>query len=386
MKMVSNKIIAGISNDLIWIRIWLHITSIAWKILKNPVRVIKILMRLELIRRSYMGDSRPKKLAKTGNRYFWDIGIPGWPSSAFTNLIKGEINRVYPFKEQTELTSLMLSVTNKCPLQCEHCYEWDNLNKKDELSSESLRKIVHDFQQRGIAHIMLGGGEPMMKYVELLKILNESKKCTDFWLVTSGINFTKERARRLKEEGLTGIYLSLDNFDEMKHDSFRHYNGSFQNAKMAAKNAVENGIVVGLSLCPVRSFLSKQNLDTYASLARDWAVSFILVVEPRDVGHYSGKDVLLNLEEFNLLEEFFYTMNNSSDRNTYPIVTYPAHHQQKTGCYGAASRYMFIDQMGNIQTCPFCRQKGGNILDDSLDESLENLRKIGCSKYRLTEI
>jgi len=333
-----------------------------------------------------MGNYIPRKLTETNHRYYWDIGQPGWPGLAFRNHIKAEINRVYPVTEITQLTNLMLSITNQCPLRCDHCYEWDNLNTNEKLSAGQLIKTVDTFQSRGVAQIMLGGGEPMMNFNVLLEILKRSKEGSDFWIVTSGVGFTQERSRILKHAGLTGIYLSLDHYDENKHNSFRHNENSFRLAREAAKNAKGAGVVVGLSLCPIKSFVSEKNLKEYAELAKQWGVSFILLVEPRDVGHYKGKDVLLSHQEHQILEDFFIDFNKDPKYKDYPIISFPAYHQRKTGCHGAGIRYLYVDANGDILTCPFCRQKAGNILDNTLEDSVSKLQKHGCAKYDLSSL
>jgi molybdenum cofactor biosynthesis enzyme MoaA len=48
-------------------------------------------------------------------------------------------------------------------LQCEHCFEWNNLNKSESFTLAELQAVVLKFQQDGIAQFHLSGGEPMVR-------------------------------------------------------------------------------------------------------------------------------------------------------------------------------------------------------------------------------
>jgi hypothetical protein len=56
--------------------------------------------------------------------------------------------------------------------------------------------------------------------------------------------------------------------------------------------------------------ISESDLWKYAELARFWGVGFIRILEPRKVGFYSGKDVLLTPDHEKVLEKFFLEINS----------------------------------------------------------------------------
>ena len=65
-----------------------------------------------------------------------------------------------------------------------------------------------------------------------------------------------------------------------------------------------------------------------------------------------------------------------------PIVSFPGYHQRRIGCFGAGDRYLYMDSNGDLHACPFCQYKVGNALFDDLSESINELRKIGCHKFK----
>ena len=109
------------------------------------------------------------------------------------------LNRIVPFRpQQTTLNMVFLAITKKCPLACEHCFEWEALNQKRKLTLPDLHALVRTFQDQGDTQIFFSGGEPMLRVHDLLEVLPAARPGTDFWVITSGFNFTRQNAEKLK--------------------------------------------------------------------------------------------------------------------------------------------------------------------------------------------
>jgi MoaA/NifB/PqqE/SkfB family radical SAM enzyme len=121
---------------------------------------------------------------------------------------------------------------------------------------------------------------------------------------------------------------------------------------------------------------------TYANLAKNMGVSFIQILEPRAVGHYNGKDVLLDAGHEKILEAFYLKMNYQKRYRKFPIVCYHGYYQRKTGCFGSGNRSLYVDTDGNLHACPFCRTKMGSALSDDLDRDIELLKEAGCHEFK----
>jgi MoaA/NifB/PqqE/SkfB family radical SAM enzyme len=349
--------------------------------LKNPVKVWKALKQLNALVKVYLGGNSIRKVARVRNRFYWDMYGPSWPSQTFRNHIRAEIERTHYKKPGSALRNVLLAITTHCPLQCEHCYEWDNLNKKEKLSLRDLKLLVSKFQQRGVAQIHFGGGEPMLRFNDILEIMKDVRQGTDFWLVTSGYQLTSEKATELKQSGLTGVSVSLDHYLPGHHNTFRNFNDAFYWAQQAAVNAANAGLVVAMSLCATREFVTWDNLLNYAETARAWGASFIQLLEPKAVGHYNGKDVSHTCEQKQILHDFFIKMNNQKKYQSYPIIIYHEPYLETIGCFGAGNRFLYVDPLANIHACPFCRKAAGNALADDLEEVIDTLRTRGCGSY-----
>jgi len=325
----------------------------------------------------------PRKLAYTSGRFFWDLYAPGWPSRAFDRHVERHLDRLVPVHGRpTALHAAIVAITRRCALRCEHCCEWDVLNRPESLSINDLHEIVRRLQEAGITVLFLSGGEPLQRLDAVLDISDCFASEIDVWMLSSGRGLTAESAARLRASGLTGIALSLDHWDPRVHDRFRGGLGAFAAAVRAASHARRAGLVVAVSLCPTRAFVSEPNLYRYAELAQTLGASFIQILEPKPVGHYAGQDVILTPEQQRVLERFARLVNYDPAAGKLPTVAYPESWTRILGCIGAGDRYLYVDTEGALQPCPFCRTRGVRVRDHDIDDAIATLRSDGCPAER----
>lgn len=378
-----SAIISGWRYNYIILRIIFNIIQITWECYKNPIDVVKGLHFLISLRKKFIGNFELKKIARIDGKYYRHLYGPGWKGDIFKKFMMSQLNDFKPVRQETyRFNNVIMAITKKCALQCDHCFEWENLNKKETLSTGELLEIVQKLQKQGVSEIQFSGGEPLLKVDRIIEILNAAdKRFTSFWIDTSGFKFTEENARRLKAAGLTGVFVSLDHFDPALHNRFRGFKDAFFWAETAVKNALEQGFVVSLSVCITREFATRENLIAYLEMARNMGVAFVQFLEPKAVGHFSGKDVLLLPEHLEIVEEIYKEFNFSSKYLSYPIITYHGYYQRRHGCFSGGYKGFYIDTDGEINPCPFCQKKSGNLLKDDLEETLKTLKNSGCIEY-----
>lgn len=379
---IKQALVSGWKKKFVVLSFRLTIIGIAIKSYNNPWNWIYIPLTLIKLRRKTLGQYTLKKLAYVDNKYYWGLYVPGWNGIPFKNFIASEMNHIIPVKQKVNrFINTYVTITKKCSLQCEHCFEWENLNKKETLSPDQLKSIVAKIQEQGVSQIHFSGGEPLLKMDLLIDILNSAKKETDFWVLTSGFKLTSDNAKKLKTAGLNGVLISLDHFDPDKHNQFRGFNEAFYWVEKGVQNAIDNQLVVALSLCSTKEFTTLDNLITYANLAKKMGVSFIQILEPKAVGHYYGKDVSLSDDQIKILENFYLEMNYNPKNKEYPLISYHGYNQRRQGCFGAGNRSLYVDPDGDINACPFCQTKTGNVLNDDFDDSLLKLQNLGCHQF-----
>ncbi len=138
------------------------------------------------------------------------------------------------------------NMTRRCNLKCVHCYAKALEEKgKDAISTEAGKAIIDDLAAYGAPVMLFSGGEPLVRedLVELAK--HATSKGMRAVISTNGTLITKQKAKELKEVGLSYVGISLDGLEEV-HDQFRAVPGSFKKALEGVKNCQEEGLKVGL--------------------------------------------------------------------------------------------------------------------------------------------
>jgi MoaA/NifB/PqqE/SkfB family radical SAM enzyme len=379
-------LVTGWKAKLIRSKVKWFIIFEAFRLYRNPFLAVSEMKKLRNLRGQVHGNTIVSKYVKSGKRYFWTSDYCGFPSDKFKCLIRNEFirnNGTEPkvLGVQPILQTLIWGITNRCPLSCQHCYEWDTISQKDSLDLVALEEILAIFKTNGIRHIQFSGGEPVARFNDLVVLIVKASISMDCWLLTSGFGLNAEKAKALKKAGLTGVNISLDHWDAELHNRFRNNDKSFSMVTEAVQNCVNEGIMVSLSLCATRDFVTEENLMNYALLAKNFGAHFIRILEPRAVGKFSGQNVQLENNQVKMLSEFTVRMNTDPLYKDFPIVVFFGYHQRKMGCFGAGNRYVYIDPNGNLHACPFCRGKMGNILETPFSDIIAKVKTIGCHQF-----
>jgi len=376
----TSLMIYGLHKSIIKFCMWMNVLLLSMIYYKNPIKAFRTLNKLRKTRRDFRGNSFVLKYAKANGKYYFTFNAPGFPSKAFNKYVLNNIKRIEN-DDKPVLDTIVFGITKKCGYQCEHCFEWDALNKPETLNRENLLSIIHSFQQFGITQLQLSGGEPLNRFNDILYILQHIKKGAEVWLYTSGYHFTEERADALKRQGLTGITVSLDHWIPELHNNFRGKKNAFEWAEKAVANAKASDLVVCLSLCATKDFITQNNLAEYAKLAKTWGVSFIQILEPRAVGHYAGKDVSVTDEQVKLLEDFFSEYNYNKTFRSFPLIIYHGFYSRHVACGGGGKHYVYIDTDGDVHNCPFCQRKIFSALRDDIKQNLQLMTMNDCGVF-----
>jgi MoaA/NifB/PqqE/SkfB family radical SAM enzyme len=337
--------------------LWLAVTA-----LRYPALIRKVYRHMIKTRDAIWGGNMTK-IYKVDGRYYYSIYSPGWPSKAYNNVIKRELLRhTNPNLSAEKPSFIFLAITRKCPMRCEHCFEWDNLNQKESFTKEELLKTVQLYQQQDVLQIHFSGGEPMVRIKDLLELIAYTSRKSECWVLTSGFNMTAQNARLLKQAGCRGIVVSIDHYIPELHNLFRGHAQSYELAVQAVAVAKQEGLVTALSVCATKQFISEGHLLPYLDFAHQLGVQFVQVLEPVQVGHYENANVLLEETHLQQLQQVFKKVNHDAAYRNYPTLMYHGFHQRRIGCF-SGSRSVYIDSAGDVHACPFCHTSSFNIID-----------------------
>ena len=112
-----------------------------------------------------------------------------------------------------------LSVTDRCDLRCTYCMteRMQFLPRKDLLTLEEIDRLASVFVRRGVRHLRLTGGEPLMRrgFLDLVQSLSRHLKTgalEELTMTTNGVRL-REFARDLAAAGMKRINVSLDSLN-----------------------------------------------------------------------------------------------------------------------------------------------------------------------------
>ena len=174
---INNPVQPGsIEKYFVRMMIKLRLVYFAFIIIKNPLKVFTVFKSMIHLRNTVQGGAL-KKMYKIDGKYYVMQYRPGWPSKIYDHFMKNEIRRqAFPLTATEKLSFVFFAITRKCPMRCEHCFEWDNLNQKESFTKDDLFKVVDMYQKEGVQQFHFSGGEPMVRVKDLLPLIKLNLK------------------------------------------------------------------------------------------------------------------------------------------------------------------------------------------------------------------
>ena len=236
--------VTGFPQQFVRLLMWATILFLAFRKYGSVKTALRKVTQLKELRNRYRNSFTLQKFIRNGFQFYASFNIPAWPSNAFNRYVDRQFTRLDDPGAAT-LHTIIFGITKKCGFQCEHCYEWEQLNKPETLSKDDLLTIIQRFHKVGVSQVQITGGEPLNRFNDLLYLLQQSPAGIDYWVYTTGFSLTYEKAKQLKQSGLAGITVSLDHPVAEQHDKFR----GVKNAYARALQAVANARKVAAAVC-----------------------------------------------------------------------------------------------------------------------------------------
>ena len=154
------------------------------------------------------------------------------------------------------INSVEFRVTENCNSRCTMCNAWKN-RSANELSTEEMKDALHQIRDVGIDHLILLGGEPLVR-PDIGTIIEEANLLKfRTVLVTNGF-LLEEKAKELVESGIGIITVSVDGIGKT-HDAIRGIEGGFDKIIRGIKTVQKLNPNVIFTL--ITNALLKKNVD-----------------------------------------------------------------------------------------------------------------------------
>lgn len=162
-----------------------------------------------------------ERLAKHAHINWLNMSVPDVPSPPF----------------------LILFINSLCNMKCEHCFYWQQLNQRDDLSFEEIVKLSQELGP--IQNLNLSGGEPFLRkeFAAVCRQFIQHNGVKEIYVPTNAyyLERTIKAIRDVLQEPslkLFGVELSLDGMPAF-HDEFRKTKNSFRKAMQTYDALVE---------------------------------------------------------------------------------------------------------------------------------------------------
>ena len=102
---------------------------------------------------------------------------------------------------------LHLGISYACNMRCEHCFV---KREKDRLTREKITRIIDELYKHGLLVVYYTYGEPLLSKNFFPISEYVAKKGLVQILMTNGSLLSDESAKRIKEIGISNVYISID--------------------------------------------------------------------------------------------------------------------------------------------------------------------------------
>jgi MoaA/NifB/PqqE/SkfB family radical SAM enzyme len=259
-------------------------------------------------------------------------------------------------------------------LKCQHCTAARFAKKERKLTPSDLKKLSDEADALGLCQFCLSGGEPLIfkDLDEVIKAMQPDK--FHLAMSTNGHFMTPEMARHLKTLGVDKVKISLDDYDEKRHNENRNSEGAYQKAINAMLNAKAAGLSVVIQTVVTHQNCRTDRLIQMAKFAQenDFTVDVLVA---RATGTWEGKhEVLIDEADAEFLRKA---------HEQYPVLhrdTFPSYGINK-GC-GCVDSTLHVTQYGDVTPCVYIPIAMGNIFEESLADIIKRGQSIKCfQKY-----
>ncbi|MGP3667089.1 MAG: GTP 3',8-cyclase MoaA [Candidatus Bathyarchaeota archaeon] len=140
------------------------------------------------------------------------------------------------------ITSLRISLTQKCNLKCFYCHKEGEVKENNEMTSGEIEKIVKVASYFGVSKVKLTGGEPLLRndIFDVISKIKSIKGITEISMTTNG-TLLAGKVKWLKEAGLSRVNV---NFPSKKKSTYKAITGKdyVKNVEEGIEKACEAGL------------------------------------------------------------------------------------------------------------------------------------------------
>ncbi len=261
--------------------------------------------------------------------------------------------------------AVLMDPTAACNLNCLGCWA-EQYNSSDELSKETLDRIINEGKELGTYMYIYSGGEPLLRKGDLLDLAEKHPECM-FLAFTNGTLIDEKLAEELARVGNFTLAISIEGFEE-KND-LRRGQGTFKKILEGMEYLKKHGVIYGFSTCYHSKNVYEVGSPEYLDYMIEKGCIFGWYFTYMPLGKNADLSLLVSPEQRKHMRNFV-----KESRNHKPIFTIDFWNDGDLtqGCIAAGRHFLHINARGDVEPCAFIHYSNVNIKETSLVEALQS--------------
>ena len=252
---------------------------------------------------------------------------------------------------------IMIQVTERCNMQCKHCFLSATSEGCDLLYSDFRNKIIQQLINSNVKKVTLTGGEPLLHpfIIDIIRALYSAN--IETCLCTNGLLITENLLRELSTLRVH-FNISLDGVSEYSYIPFRKLDNNTRQLDTILQNIMlvgSYGMLNGILTTP-NKLIRKEEYLLICDFAIKSGAKYLLMnpLSPFGRGRYAN-NLALETDEMLAIQELLDNhMKNTHNNKSFELVyiRFPGRHHKKTAsCPAGLIPYIFIN--GDVAICPY---------------------------------
>ncbi|MFP4385332.1 MAG: radical SAM/SPASM domain-containing protein [Spirochaetia bacterium] len=260
---------------------------------------------------------------------------------------------------------LIISVTNRCNLNCAGCYsKGHNRNPGDELTTEELKGLLQEAVDLGVSIVILAGGEPFTRK-DLFDITGSFPQLL-FAVFTNGMLLTDTHFSRIRKQKNVIPVFSIEG--EQEDTDNRRGTGVHDKVLKLFSRAKQSRLFYGASFTATSANFSRVTDPEFLDRISDAGCRVVFFVEYVPIQEETEYLVLSEAQRFSLSS----LCGSQSRKNKALYYAFPGDEERFGGCLAAGRGFIHVSADGSLEPCPLAPFSDANIRNGGLEKALRS--------------
>jgi len=266
-----------------------------------------------------------------------------------------------------------LEITQRCNLECRHCYVDATIESRIEPNESQWICIMERFAHEGTPFLFLSGGEPLIHpgFRNILK--QASKLFSSVHIATNGLAISRKIVGYLEQYSNLAFQISMDGVGET-HNWFRKHDQSFQRVRSAIELLSRSGkpVMVAMTVTP----RNIDQMELVVNCAREWGAQGVRFGTVFSFGRAMQEELHLSESDKDKFNDSLAALSQKYGGDDFLLTEHRLESQfgaqadqellTLDNC-GAGYYMCTVAPTGDVMPCPVLRHSFGNLFNEPFE-------------------